>query len=182
MKFYIRKLNAQELGYRGGRVRQAGRYILISKELQRENNFFPSFNNNEIEPSVSIGCVNNANNVLVYCEYVWHNGSGHKGKDLRLYLNENIDPLNSFFNKDDYLVFLKIESNGEDLFRMFRFNPADNEYNLLENSILLDCWKISPTANYKIDHIFCNSRGEALLNFTLLYTIINTQQFSLQIN
>lgn len=133
MKFYIRKLNAQELGYRGGRVRQAGRYILISKELQRENNFFPSFNNNEIEPSVSIGCVNNANNVLVYCEYVWHNGSGHKGKDLRLYLNENIDPLNSFFNKDDYLVFLKIESNGEDLFRMFRFNPADNEYNLLEN-------------------------------------------------
>ena len=39
MKFYIRKLNAQELGYRGGRVREAGRYILISKELQRATNF-----------------------------------------------------------------------------------------------------------------------------------------------
>ena len=135
MKFYISKLNAQELGYRGGRVREAGRYILISKELQRATNFFPNFGENDVEPSVSVGCVNNANNILVYCEYIWHNGSAHRGKDLRLYLNENIDPLNSFFNKDDYLVILKFDSNGEDLFRMFRFNPADNEYNTIDNLV-----------------------------------------------
>lgn len=57
MKFYIRKLNAQELGYRDGRVRQAGRYILISKLLQRETDFFPKFDEKDIEPSIAVGCI-----------------------------------------------------------------------------------------------------------------------------
>ena len=71
MKFYIRKLNAQELGYRQGIVRQAGRYILISKKLQKEFEFFPRFEDNKIEPSTAVGCINSINDILVYCEYVW---------------------------------------------------------------------------------------------------------------
>lgn len=132
MKFYIRKLNAQELGYRDGRVRQAGRYILISKLLQRETDFFPKFDEKDIEPSIAVGCINSANNILVYCEYIWHNGSAHRGKDLRLYLNEDIDPLNTFYNKDDIIVFYKFENDGEYLYKIFRFNTADREYEALK--------------------------------------------------
>ena len=133
MKFYIRKLNAQELGYREGRIREAGRYILVSKRLQKEIGFFPRFPKDKIEPSTAVGCINSVNNILVYCEYVWHNGSAHRGKDLRLYLNEDIDPLNTFFNVNDYVVFFKFENDGENLFRLYRFNPADREYKSLED-------------------------------------------------
>ena len=36
-----------------------------------------------------------------------------KVKDLRLYLNEDIDPLNTFFNVNDYVVFFKFENDGD---------------------------------------------------------------------
>ena len=47
-----------------GRVRQAGRYILISKLLQRETDFFPKFDEKDIEPSIAVGCINSANNIF----------------------------------------------------------------------------------------------------------------------
>ena len=133
MNFYVRKLNAQELGYRNGVPRGAGKYILISKKI---DSFFPTFNEEDLafdeEPSISIGIVNTTISKLVYCEYVWHNKSNHKGKDKRIYLNTDIDPANSYFNLGDYAVFYKHEYEGSFIYIIYKFNAADKNYQFLE--------------------------------------------------
>ncbi len=150
MNFYVRKLNAQELGYRNGIPRGAGKYILVSKKLE---GFFPDFDKlNPIideEPSISIGIVNTSTSKLVYCEYVWHTKSRHKGKDKRIYLNIDVDPANSYFNLNDYVVFYKHEYDGSFIYVVFKFNEADRNYKNLESLTNGD----SHTWHDKIDFI-----------------------------
>jgi len=133
MKFYVRKLNPHELGYRRGVPNKAGRYILISKK-NSVSNFFPLLDENIEEPSVSVGIINNETKSLVFCDYVWHNGSRHRGKDKRLYLNHKIDINGTYYNKDDYLVFFKFKDDidDRDLYTVYRFNSANKEYQKLE--------------------------------------------------
>ena len=134
MNFYVRKLNAQELGYRNGIPRGAGKYILVSK---KNEDFFPDFDEPSVEldeePSISIGIVNTSISKLVYCEYVWHTKSKHIGKDKRIYLNTDVDPANSYFNLNDYAVFYKYKYEESFIYIVFKFNAADKNYEYLEN-------------------------------------------------
>jgi hypothetical protein len=134
IKFYVRKLKHQELGYTEGvGGGQRGRYILIAKRLA---DFFPKFNEELVEPSISISVVSPDNRKLILCEYVWHNGSRHRGKDKRLYLNIDVAPSDDFFRPGDYAVFYKIKDDTDEesyIYKVYKFNPNEPEYQKLEN-------------------------------------------------
>jgi hypothetical protein len=130
-KFYVRKMNHQELGYTKGKGGgQRGRYILISKTLAH---FFPEFEHDAMEPSTSINIISPDNKKLITCEYVWHNNSGHRGKDKRIYLNLDIDYKKDLM-PDDFAVFYKIineDDNSSHIYKIFKFNKFDSEYEIL---------------------------------------------------
>jgi len=128
--FYIKKLYANELGYRKGIPKKAGRFFLVSKKAY---DFFPVLNEETDNPSETISIINNISNTRHYCEYTKSTATGHLGKDLRIYLNEEIDPLGTYFNPDDYVVLqkLNIENEGP-IYRLFKYIASDKPYEILE--------------------------------------------------
>jgi hypothetical protein len=60
--------------------------------------------------------------------------SGHRGKDRRIYLNEEIDPNGSYFQPGYYIVFFKYfdEIDKEIKYILYRFTPDHKEYEKLE--------------------------------------------------
>ena len=133
MTFYLRKLKHQELGYSEGKGGgQRGRYILIAKMT---NNFFPIFPEDINEPHLSVPLVNPSSKKAVYCEYVFHNGSAHRGKDWRMYLNKDLITNYEEFRPNDYLLFYKYPKklNNESLYLIFYFNQFHQEYLKFEN-------------------------------------------------
>lgn len=133
MTFYLRKLNHQELGYSKGKGGgQRGRYILIGKKTE---DFFPQFPENVTEPHLSVPLVNISSKTKVYCEYVFHNGSGHRGKDWRMYLNKDLISSYEEFRPGDYLLFYKYPKQLEDesLYFVFYYNEFNEEYSKFKN-------------------------------------------------
>ena len=84
------------------------RESLLVKKLE----IFSAFEN-VTEPHLSVPLVNTSSKTKVYCEYVY-NGSGHRGKDWRMYLNKDLISSYEEFRPDDYLLFYKYPKQLED--------------------------------------------------------------------
>ena len=133
MSFYVKKLYSNELGWRSGKPNKAGKFLLVSKKAAE---YFPPHNLDDIDPSMSLGIIVNDMKHLVNAEYTHDNDpkSKHRGKDRRIYLNEEIDPDGSYFQPNHYIVFFKYfdESDKEIKFILYRFTPEHKEYEKLE--------------------------------------------------
>ena len=108
MKFYIRKLGTNELGYRGG-IQKNGQFFLISKKCN--GTFFPrlskKINNDHTE--IDIFDVNREKTSKLNLHY--HNDKHNKingsRDEFRIYLNRSFVSHNYWFKPNDILLFEK---------------------------------------------------------------------------
>lgn len=139
-KVYIRKLNSQELGYRGGKAKKAGRYILVSKKCI---SYFPPLSEHIKNDHVFISIIPPNSNKSVLTNFVYHNSKIAEnevgGRDeFRIYLNKDNDPGRNFFKPDDIVIFHRLESRRPDdqeyIYRVYYFpvRTAGEHYKKLE--------------------------------------------------
>lgn len=133
---YIRKLNAQELGYRKGAPKQAGRYIFISKKCLV---YFPPLSTVIKNDHIILEVIPPKMNKAVLTSYIYHNDKivddKPNGRDeFRLYLNDELDPGGKFFNPDDIVILSKCFTDENIFYRMYYFPSAakSKEYRLIE--------------------------------------------------
>ena len=128
-------LYKNELGWRSG-LPNTLEISIVSKKAAE---YFPPHDPDEIDPSMSLGIIVNDMKHLVNAEYAHDNDpkSKHRGKDRRIYLNEEIDPKGSYFQPGYYIVFFKYfdDKDQEIKYILYRFTPEDKEYEKLEKSL-----------------------------------------------
>ncbi len=136
-------MNAQELGYRRGQPKGAGRYFLVSKGA---TGFFPPLSEVIINDNVLLDVIPPFSDDVVLTKYVYHNdrvaGEGTRD-EYRLYLNTKNDPERNYFEPDNIVVLVKI-LNTEKYFtyKIFRYAPVDREYEKLNS--LIETTPVSP--------------------------------------
>jgi len=133
---YLRKLNAQELGYRSGQPGKAGRYFLISKGAA---GFFPPLSEVIVNDNVIIDVIPPFSDDVVLTKYVYHNdkiaGEGTRD-EYRLYLNTGNDSNRDYFQPEDIVVLVKILDAENNLtYKMLRYSPSSREYEKLNSLI-----------------------------------------------
>lgn len=134
---YIRKLNAQELGFRKGEPKKAGRYIYISKDYL---SYFPALSTVIRNDHVIIDVIPPSLNQIVLTNFVYHNDKiidkKPNGRDeFRLYLNEGNDPGRDYFQPEDIIAIHRFKmENGNVVYKMYLFPAAikGDEYERLE--------------------------------------------------
>lgn len=144
--YYIHKVGHQEMGSvtnRGKRPAR-GRYFLISKRCL---DFFPHLSTVVMNDKIVITIVSMKEEVeeRVLCTMDYHNQryadieyTGKNPRDeVRLYMNNVIDPNKQYFFKDDYAVFEKFEEDGQVYYSLTRITP-DNNDEYLELSALME--------------------------------------------
>ena len=139
--YYIHKVGHQEMGSvhnRGDRPKR-GRYFLIAKTCL---DFFPHISsvvmNDKIVLTI-IPMVEGEEEKKVYCTMDYHNQkhadieySGENPRDeIRVYMNNSIDPDREFFFKGDLAVFEKFENENGTIYSLTRITPAYEEYESL---------------------------------------------------
>jgi hypothetical protein len=124
-KFYIKKLTANELGYRNG-VLTTGQMFYISKQASV---FFPSLSNIKNNDTVNLSFNVSYNPNPISIKLVYHNDKFNKEKgtrdEYRIYLNKEIAPHDLFFKPNDIIVF---ERMGESDYNMKKINIDDEDY------------------------------------------------------
>ena len=147
-KFYLKKLNKQELGYRQGVPGKAGRYIYISKKATP---FFPFLSQTQHNDSTLLPLISYDKKEKIYCRYVYHNDKycveGGSRDEYRIYLNTGIDPNSSYFIKDDIVIFEKIIKEDTE-YILWKFSPTDPQYKDLE--LLISANKIDHAGNHAL--------------------------------
>jgi len=92
MKFYLKKLTPQELGYRKGK-QTTGAYFYISKSVI---DFFPTLGIEVLNDSVIINIQTKFRKEPVEATYVYHNDKFVKNmgtrSEYRIYLNRGVSP------------------------------------------------------------------------------------------
>jgi len=134
---YLRKLNAQELGFRRGEPKQAGRYIYVSKDYL---GLFPPLNPMIRNDRVTIDIVPPDSTDIVLTNFVYHNDkiADHKPygrNEYRIYLNSGIDPGGDYFQPGDIVAVIREREDHEIVYRMHRFSPSEGGYAQLEDAI-----------------------------------------------
>jgi len=132
-RVYIRRLNSQELGYRGGEPKKAGRYIFVSKRCV---SYFPPLSERIINDHVFINIIPPNSDKSVLTNFVYHNSKIAEnvigGRDeFRIYLNRGNDPERDFFKPGDIIILHRIESrrrrpNGQEYFYRVYYYPVRN--------------------------------------------------------
>lgn len=141
---YIHLMNAQELGYRNGIPRGAGRYVYVSKHY---SSFFPPLSDSIVNDYHLVNIVGDKHpNKTVLAKYVYHNDKivehSPKGRDeFRLYFNNEYDPDGNYFKPLDILVIRKITEEvivendlkeKTNVYRLFKIRPQDPRYKKLK--------------------------------------------------
>lgn len=141
--YYIHKVGHQEMGSvrsRGDKPSR-GRYFLISKSCLE---FFPHISsvvmNDKIVLTI-IPMLEGEDEKKVYCTMDYHNqkyadisyrGSNPRN-EIRLYMNNSIDPDKEYFFKDDLAVFEKFVIGKDSVYTLTRISPTSTNYkNLLD--------------------------------------------------
>lgn len=139
--YYIHKVGHQEMGSvrnRGDRPAR-GRYFLISKACL---DFFPHISsivmNDKIILSI-IPMVDGEEEMKVLCTMDYHNQKfadieyvgDNPRNEVRLYMNNSIDPDRQFFFKGDLAVFERFNHNGELYYSLTKITPVHEEYESL---------------------------------------------------
>lgn len=143
--YYIHKVGFQEMGSVGSlEDRPArGRYFLISKSCLA---FFPHISsvvlNDKIVLSI-IPMIEGAPMKKVYSTMDYHNQKfadiEYMGKnprnEIRLYLNNELDPNKRYFLKDDYAVFEKLNVGEEVYYTLTKISPVDKHYEWIDRYV-----------------------------------------------
>lgn len=136
---YARKLYDQELGYRKGKPKQAGRYFFVSKQAI---SYFPPLSSKIRNDHLLINLIPPGSNKLVLSKYVYHNDKivdkKPGGRDeFRIYLNSESDPDGDFFRPGDIVVLERYQAKGELFYRTHYFpvSKKGKEYDQIEQMI-----------------------------------------------
>ena len=161
-RFYIHKVGHQEMGSinRKGEKPARGRYFLVAKSCLY---FFPHISsvvmNDKVILSI-IPMIPGKERERVLCTMDYHNQKyadiEYTGKnprnEVRLYMNNEIDPNKEYFFKGDYAVFERFDMDGDIYYSLTRITPKHEKSNLLQN--ILDKYDKRYHANAIIDTIF----------------------------
>ena len=140
--YYIHKVGHQEMGSvmnRGDKPAR-GRYFLISKRCL---DFFPHLSSVVMNDKIVITIVSmqEEGEKRVLCTMDYHNQrhadityTGENPRDeVRLYMNNSIDPNRRYFFKGDYAVFEKLSEEGQVYYSLTRVTQEDNAYGFLSD-------------------------------------------------
>ena len=161
-RFYIHKVGHQEMGSVNSRADKParGRYFLISKSCL---DFFPHISsvvkndkvvltvipmNNDREPQKILCTMDYHNQKYSDIEYCGDNPRN----EIRLYMNNEIDPDKQFFFKGDYAIFERFETGGNIFYSLTKITPNHDRYQLLTN--ILDKYDRRFHSNAIIDTVF----------------------------
>ena len=132
---YLRKLNAQELGFRKGKPGGAGRYFFISKSCL---SFFPPLSDVVLNDHVFIDVIPPFSDDIVLTNFVYHNDSTASDgtrDEYRIYLNSRNDDERKYFQPDDIVIILKIYTkeieNPEEkrvVYKLLRYQSSQPDY------------------------------------------------------
>ena len=161
-KFYIHKVGHQEMGSinRRGEKPARGRYFLVAKTCL---DFFPHISsivmNDKVIVSI-IPMINGRERERVLCTMDYHNQkyadieyTGKNPRDeVRLYMNNEIDPDKEYFFKGDYAVFERFDVDGDTYYTLTRITPEHKRSNVLQR--ILDDNDKRWHANAVIDTVF----------------------------
>ena len=143
-----------------GEIPARGRYFLISKSCL---DFFPHISsvvmNDKVIVSI-IPMIHGKDRERVLCTMDYHNQKyadiEYTGKnprnEVRLYLNNEIDPDKSYFFKGDYAVFERFDVNGDIYYTLTRITPEHKKSNLLQR--ILDRYDKRFHSNVVLDTVF----------------------------
>lgn len=136
---YARKLYDQELGYRKGEPKQAGRYFFVSKQAI---SYFPPLSSKIRNDRLLINLIPPSSDRIVLTKYIYHNDKivdkKPGGRDeFRLYLNSENDPDGDFFKPGDIVVLNKYRAKDELVYRAYYFPVSEkgDEYDQIEQMI-----------------------------------------------
>jgi hypothetical protein len=147
MRYYIKKLQRNELGIKGDGTIARGRFFLISKAALE---FFPHLSTTVLNDNVLIPIIPPFSDSKIYSTLVYHNDKFHtpsgSRNETRLYLNRNLDPDRNYFHVDDIVVFEKIETNTFvptgltkspiSTYLLFKYSKGDPDYSQLNEIII----------------------------------------------
>ncbi len=132
IKFYLKKLTANELGYRNGKLSN-GQLFYISKQAA---DFFPPLSTEINNVSVVLEVNVEYRSEPVYLNLVYHNDKFNKEDgtrdEYRIYLNREIAPDDFFFRPDDIIVFERLD---EHKYYLKKFREYNSEYDKMNEII-----------------------------------------------
>jgi hypothetical protein len=161
-RYYIHKVGHQEMGSvnsRGERPAR-GRYFLVAKSCL---DFFPHISSVVMNDKVIVSIIpmnRDKERERVLCTMDYHNQKyadiEYKGKnprnEVRLYMNNEIDPDKEYFFKGDYAVFERFDLDGDVYYTLTRVTPEHKKSYLLQR--ILDDYDRRFHANAVIDTVF----------------------------
>ena len=150
-QIYIHKCYENELGYRKGIAKKAGRFLFINKKAIL---FFPHLSKLELNDNVLINILDTNNNIIS-TSYTYHNNKTATNNiketrdEYRLYITSELDIDRKLFKPDDIISFSKYLIDDEIFYKinLFPFQESSEQYNLL-NLLLQDAKKGVRTVNH----------------------------------
>ena len=149
---YIHKCYENELGYRRGIPKKAGRFILISKKMVT---FFPHLSELELNDNILID-IFDMNNNIISSNYVYHNSkratsnSKETRDEYRLYITSEIDINRDLFKPNDIITFTKYKIDEQLYFKLNLFSVENSDSNYLQLNLFL---KKAKKAKKDINHL-----------------------------
>jgi hypothetical protein len=129
-KYYLKKLTANELGYRNGKL-STGQMFYISKQAA---DFFPTLSRSINNDSTDLVFEVDYRKDPVYLSLVYHNDKYNREQgtrdEYRIYLNRDIAPDDFFFRPDDIIVMEKIVENR---YKLSLYRKENKEYDNLND-------------------------------------------------
>lgn len=160
--YYIHKVGSQEMGSvkTPDDTPSRGRYFLIAKSCL---DFFPHISSVVLNDKIFLSIIpmkDGSTEKKVYCTLDYHNqktalisyDGEHPRNEVRLYLNNDIDPNRKYFFNGDLAVFEKFVHNGETVYGLTKVSPVQKEYQTLIN--LLAVKSKHPYSNLVIEEEF----------------------------
>lgn len=137
---YVHKLNAQELGYRNGSARKAGKYIYISKKYI---SYFPPLSNNIKNDHILIDIIPPYSNKIFLTKYVYHNDKLTDSKingrnEFRIYFNEGINRNGDYYQPNDIVLLQRTKIDDSATYKLYKFDQIKHgaTYRLLDTLLL----------------------------------------------
>lgn len=132
-KFYLKRLTANELGYRNGKLSN-GQMFFISKQAAT---FFPTLKNSILNDSIYIMINVEYCKSPIFVKYVFHNDKYNRingtRDEYRIYLNRELAPNDFYYRPNDIIVFEKLEKGKYNLYKFREDNYSYNKLNDLIN-------------------------------------------------
>lgn len=152
---YIHRCYENELGYRAGVPKKAGRFLFIDKKTTQ---FFPHLSTLELNDNILINLLDSNNNIIL-SNYIYHNSKTatinpkEKRDEYRLYITNEIDINRDLFKPNDIIVFTKYKIDNQLYFKLnlFPVEESNDKYQQL-NTFLIK----AKTGMREVNHLLVN--------------------------